>query len=87
MDLKLDEKSNSDSMNSRRALDEEATFDPSVKNIDDDPVYSYKEQRAIIHRVDLRLVATCGFIYCFSLIDRSNLGAASIAGSVQLPLR
>ena len=86
MDLKLDEKSNSDSMNSRRALDEEATLEPAVKNIDDDPVYSLKEQRAIIHRVDRRLVVTCGIIYCFSLIDRGNLGAASIAGSVHLPL-
>ncbi|KAL8967994.1 MAG: hypothetical protein Q9197_005117 [Variospora fuerteventurae] len=50
------------------------------RHIDNDPVYSYKEQRAIIHRVDRRLVVTCGLIYCFSLIDRGNLGNASIAG-------
>ncbi|KAI4111941.1 MAG: hypothetical protein LQ345_006662 [Seirophora villosa] len=53
---------------------------PAARDIDNDPVYSYKEQRAIIHRVDRRLVVTCGLIYCFSLIDRGNLGSASIAG-------
>ena len=76
MDVKGDEKIKGDSM------DEETASDASVKNIDDDPVYSYKEQRAIIHRIDRRLVVTCGLIYCVSLIDRGNLGNASIAGSV-----
>ncbi|KAL9584587.1 MAG: hypothetical protein Q9212_002021 [Teloschistes hypoglaucus] len=47
---------------------------------DEDQVYSYREQKAIIHRVDRRLVVMCGFLYCFSLIDRGNLGNASIAG-------
>ncbi|KAL9596320.1 MAG: hypothetical protein Q9219_005874 [cf. Caloplaca sp. 3 TL-2023] len=35
----------------------------SSLDIDDDPVYSYKEQRAIIHRIDRRLVVTLGLIY------------------------
>ena len=50
-------------------------------DIDNDPVYSYQEQRTIIHRVDRRLVVTLGLIYCVSQIDRGNLGNASIAGS------
>ncbi|KAL8960469.1 MAG: hypothetical protein Q9183_005460, partial [Haloplaca sp. 2 TL-2023] len=48
--------------------------------LDEDPVYSYAEQRAIIRRVDRRLVVTLGVIYCISQIDRGNLGNASIAG-------
>ncbi|ORY16613.1 major facilitator superfamily domain-containing protein [Clohesyomyces aquaticus] len=38
------------------------------------------EQRKIIHRVDRRLVVTVGVLYCISLMDRTNLSAASIAG-------
>jgi len=38
------------------------------------------EQRKIIHRVDRRLVTTLGILYCCSLMDRTNLGAANIAG-------
>jgi len=33
-------------------------------------------------RVDRRLVLTLGFLYMVSLIDRTNLGAAAIAGYV-----
>jgi len=35
------------------------------------------EQRSIIWRVDCRLVLTLGFLYMISLMDRTNLGAAS----------
>lgn len=38
------------------------------------------DMRRIIRRVDRRLVVTAGFMYCVSLIDRANLGAANIAG-------
>jgi MFS family permease len=38
------------------------------------------EQRKIIHRVDRRLVVTVGVLYCISLMDRTNLSAAAIAG-------
>ena len=64
-------------MHSRNALDTDVA---SESLIDNDPVYSYKEQRAIIHRIDRRLIVTCGLLYCISLIDRGNLGNASIAG-------
>lgn len=42
--------------------------------------FSPEEQRKIIHRVDRRLVVTVGVLYCISLMDRTNLGAAAIAG-------
>lgn len=61
----------------RNALETE-TDPESMDN--SDPVYSYEEQRAIVHRIDRRLVVTCGLLYCVSLIDRGNLGNASIAG-------
>ena len=40
------------------------------------------EQRKIIGRVDRRLVLTLGILYCTSLMDRTNLSNAAIAGSV-----
>ncbi|KAL9047073.1 MAG: hypothetical protein Q9214_000265 [Letrouitia sp. 1 TL-2023] len=49
-------------------------------DISNDEVYSPQEQRRIIHRVDRRLVTTCGFMYCISLMDRTNLPNAAIAG-------
>lgn len=42
--------------------------------------FSEKEQKRILWHVDRRLVLTCGFIYCISLMDRTNLGIANIAG-------
>ncbi|ELR03827.1 hypothetical protein VC83_04718 [Pseudogymnoascus destructans] len=50
--------------------------------------FTYKEQRRIIHRVDRRLVLTLGAMYCISLMDRTNLSAANIAGmSVDLKFK
>ena len=40
------------------------------------------QQAKIIRRIDLRLVLTLGLLYCTSLMDRTNLSAADIAGSV-----
>lgn len=42
--------------------------------------FSLDEQRKIYRRVDLRLVVTLGCMYMISLLDRTNLGAASVAG-------
>lgn len=44
--------------------------------------FSPQEQRKIIHRIDRRLVVTVGVLYCISLMDRTNLSAAAIAGFV-----
>ena len=38
------------------------------------------EQKKIIRRIDIRLVLTLGFLYCVSLMDRTNLGIAVVAG-------
>lgn len=43
------------------------------------------EQKKIIHRIDRRLVLTVGVLYCISLMDRTNLSAAAIAGYVRTP--
>lgn len=38
------------------------------------------EQKRLNRRIDLRLVVPLGCLYCVSLLDRTNLGAASVAG-------
>jgi MFS family permease len=49
--------------------------------------FTLAEQRKIIHRVDRRLVVTVGVLYCISLMDRTNLSAAAVAGmNVELKL-
>ncbi|KAB5540308.1 phthalate transporter [Coniochaeta sp. 2T2.1] len=42
--------------------------------------YTLAEQKKIYRRIDIRLVVTLGCMYMISLLDRTNLGAASIAG-------
>lgn len=64
---------------------------PSIDNIEDlnqraqnevnyDEEYTPAEQRKIIHRVDRRLVTMTGLAYCVSLMDRTNLSMALVAG-------
>lgn len=60
-------------------------IESAVKELANDEralAFTEKEQRAIIRRVDLRLVVTLGCLYLISLLDRTNLGAASVAGFV-----
>lgn len=49
-------------------------------DLDIDHGFTAEEQRKIIRRVDRRLVVTVGAMYCVSLMDRTNLSAAAIAG-------
>lgn len=42
--------------------------------------FTPEEQKKIIRRIDLRLIPTLGFMYCVSLMDRTNLGVAMVAG-------
>ena len=52
---------------------------------DTDPrinAFTLAEQRKIYRRIDIRLVVTLGCMYMISLLDRTNLGAASVAGYV-----
>lgn len=62
------------------SLSEKAGSHPTNESLDDDPVYTYAEQRKIIHRLDRRLISIAGIIYMNSLMDRSNLPNAAIAG-------
>lgn len=41
--------------------------------------FTPEEQKKIIRRIDRRLVLTLGFLYCVSLMDRTNLGIAIIS--------
>lgn len=53
----------------------------------DDHGFSPQEQRRIMRRIDRRLVVTVGAMYCVSLMDRTNMSAANIAGmSMELKL-
>lgn len=45
-----------------------------------DTEFTEEEQKHIIRRLDRRLITTVGIMYCVSLMDRTNLGAANIAG-------
>lgn len=38
------------------------------------------QQRSVMRRLDLRVTVATGAIFCISLMDRTNLGVASIAG-------
>ncbi|KIV86445.1 hypothetical protein PV11_02057 [Exophiala sideris] len=42
--------------------------------------FTPEEQKKIISRIDRRLVLTLGFLYCVSLMDRTNTGIAVVAG-------
>ncbi|KAF7596134.1 hypothetical protein BBP40_003396 [Aspergillus hancockii] len=48
--------------------------------LDIEETYSRREQRKIIHKIDRRLVTGLGLLFCVSLVDRTNLGNAMIAG-------
>ncbi|EGU72448.1 hypothetical protein FOXB_17047, partial [Fusarium oxysporum f. sp. conglutinans Fo5176] len=53
---------------------------PSDVEYDDSYGFSPQEQRRIIRCIDRRLVVTVGAMYCASLVDRTNMSAANIAG-------
>ena len=44
---------------------------------------SHAEGRKIIHKIDRRLISATGLMFAVSLMDRTNLGAANIAGMRQ----
>ncbi|KAL9006062.1 MAG: hypothetical protein Q9188_001189 [Gyalolechia gomerana] len=48
-----------------------------------DPIidrYTEAEIRRVVRKVDFRLIPLCGLMYCVSLLDRTNLSNAAIAG-------
>lgn len=56
------------------------TVDSDVLNDQRIEMFTPEEQRKIIRRIDRRLVITLGFLYCVSLMDRTNTGIAVVAG-------
>lgn len=60
--------------------DVEHTPTKTSYDVDYESEFSETEQRKIIHRIDRRLVVTVGVLYCISLMDRTNLSAAAVAG-------
>lgn len=67
----------------RSHIDDASNEGATVKGLDnDDEEFTLEEQRKIIHRVDRRLILTTGIMYCISLMDRTNLSAAAIAGMI-----
>lgn len=65
----------------------EPTYTKASETINDARInrYTPEEQRKIVHRVDRRLVLTLGVLYCCSLVDRTNLSSANIAGMAKGP--
>lgn len=45
-----------------------------------DDEFTTEEKKKIVRRIDLRLVTMTGLAYCISLMDRTNLSMAAIAG-------
>ncbi|KAI0460534.1 major facilitator superfamily domain-containing protein [Xylaria acuta] len=54
---------------------------PAVSDEEDE--FTEREARKIVHKIDRRLLLTIGFMYCVSLIDRTNISFAAIAGLAQ----
>lgn len=47
---------------------------------DEDFGFTKDEQRRIVGKIDRRLVIMVGAMYCVSLMDRTNMSSANIAG-------
>ena len=67
--------------------DEKVIYDDRIEDVAqktpssvEDDEFTPEEQRRILRRIDLRLVTMTGLAYCISLMDRTNLNAAAIAG-------
>jgi hypothetical protein len=59
--------------------DSESSQEPGSQNESASP-FTPAEERKIIHKIDRRLVVLLGVMYCVSLMDRSNLANAKVAG-------
>jgi hypothetical protein len=60
--------------------EEKVINDDRVENVEEDEEFSPLEQRKIMQRVDIRLVAATGLAYSISLMDRGNISLAAISG-------
>jgi hypothetical protein len=65
----------------KMSSDEEKVInDDRIENVEEDEEFSPLEQRKIMQRVDIRLVAATGLAYSISLMDRGNISLAAISG-------
>lgn len=77
-------------MGTMTPIDEKPPGDDRIEDIagkntpsyddDDDDEFTPQEKKKIIRRIDLRLVTMTGLAYCISLMDRTNLSMAAVAG-------
>ncbi|KAG7150703.1 hypothetical protein HYQ46_000354 [Verticillium longisporum] len=61
------------------AFEQASTKEDGITGQLEDPL-TRAAYRKLVHKIDRRLITTCGFMYCVSLVDRTNLGSANIAG-------
>lgn len=62
------------------SMEQSTAKDVVEEDVDIDLQYDAGEQQKIIHRLDRRLIVTTGAMYCVSLMDRTNMPNAAIAG-------
>lgn len=67
-------------INQLERADTTVTSDSEKANNAAIDAFTPEEQKKIMRRIDRRLVLTLGFLYCVSLMDRTNTGIAVIAG-------
>jgi hypothetical protein len=77
---KMDLEKNQQKLEYDDEIDKEA-----IEHCESTTGFTPEEQKQIIRRVDRRLVVILGCLYFISLLDRANLGAASVAGFVVHP--
>ncbi|KAJ5834213.1 Major facilitator superfamily domain general substrate transporter [Penicillium robsamsonii] len=69
-------------------IDEKPPFDHRIEDIggkspiseEEEEEFTPQEKKKILRRIDLRLVTMTGLAYCISLMDRTNLSMAAVAG-------
>ena len=74
-------------MASMAPIDEKPPAEHRIEDIagksppsEDDEEFTAEEKKKIIRRIDMRLVTMTGLAYCISLMDRTNLSMAAVAG-------
>lgn len=60
--------------------DMKTTVIDNVEKVTNAEEFSESEEKRLIRRMDIRLVGTCGLLLCISLMDRTNLPQAVLAG-------
>ena len=54
--------------------------DPRLSSLDVVDDHNVVEEKALVRKIDLRLLPTIWLMYLFSYLDRSNIGNAKVAG-------